>query len=90
MARPMTTTKLTVGQVRDQFSDALNQVAYRGDRIIIERRGKDVAAVVPIEDLELLQLLEDRVDLESARIALAEVEAEGTVSWDEMKGELGL
>lgn len=86
----MSVTKLTVGQVRDQFSDTLNQVAYRGDRIIIERRGKDVAAVVPIEDLELLQLLEDRIDLESARTALSEVEAEGTVSWDEMKEELGL
>jgi prevent-host-death family protein len=86
----MSVTKLTVGQVRDQFSDTLNQVAYRGDRIIIERRGKDVAAVVPIEDLELLQLLEDRIDLESARTALSEVEAEGTVSWDELKEELGL
>lgn len=86
----MSVTKLTVGQVRDQFSDTLNQVAYRGDRIIIERRGKDVAAVVPIEDLELLQLLEDRIDLEAARNALAEVAADGTVSWDEMKEELGL
>lgn len=86
----MHVTKLTVGQVRDQFSDALNQVAYRGDRIIIERRGKDVAAVVPIEDLELLQMLEDRIDLESARKALAEVAAEDSVSWDEMKEELGL
>lgn len=86
----MPATKLTVGQVRDQFADALNQVAYRGDRIIIERRGKDIAAVVPIEDLELLELLEDRLDLEKARTALKEAESEGTIPWEQVKAELGL
>ena len=61
---------LPVGKVRDQFAEALNQVAYRGERIWIERRGKDVAAPVPIEDVELLEALEDRIDLEDARAAL--------------------
>lgn len=86
----MQATRLTVGQVRDQFADALNQVAYRGDRIIIERRGKDIAAVVPMEDLELLEAFEDRIDLEKARAVLLEVETEGTIPFEQVKRELGL
>ncbi|HTE18626.1 MAG TPA: type II toxin-antitoxin system prevent-host-death family antitoxin, partial [Armatimonadota bacterium] len=61
---------LSVGALRDQIADTLNRVAYTGARIVIERRGKNIAAVVPIEDLELLQALETRVDLETARAAL--------------------
>jgi prevent-host-death family protein len=86
----MRSTRLQVGQVRDEFADTLNRVAYRGERIIIERRGRDVAAVVPIDDLELLRALEDRIDLEAARTALAEVDQEGAVSWEELKTELRL
>lgn len=45
-------------------------------RTILSRRGKDVAAVVPIEDLRLLEHLAqeemDRIDLAQARAALAE------------------
>jgi prevent-host-death family protein len=82
--------RLSVGGARDQLADALNRVAYRGERIIIERRGKSLAAVVPMEDLELLQALEDRIDLEEAREALAEAEREGTVPWEQVKAELGL
>ena len=39
------------------------RVAYKGERIVLERHGKDVAALVSVEDLELLEELEDRTDL---------------------------
>jgi prevent-host-death family protein len=86
----MYAAKLTVRQVRDQLDDVLNRVAYRGDRVIIKQRGKRVAAVVPIEDLELLEALEDPADLEKARDALKAAESEDTVSWGSVKAELGL
>lgn len=82
--------RISVGQVRDRFSETLNQVAYQGARVVIERHGKDVAALVSVEDLELLQSLEDRIDLEAARAALKEAETEGTVPWEKVKQELGL
>jgi prevent-host-death family protein len=45
-------------------------------RTILSRRGKDVAAVVPIEDLHRLEHLAqeemDRIDLAQARAALTE------------------
>jgi antitoxin (DNA-binding transcriptional repressor) of toxin-antitoxin stability system len=58
-----------------------------GERILLERRGKVVAALVPAADVELLERLEDRLDLEEAR-ALADVEKHGTVSWEKVKAEL--
>ena len=42
-------------------------------------------AIVPIEDVELLQELEDRFDLEAAEAAIAEAEEKGTISWEQMQ-----
>jgi antitoxin Phd len=80
-------TRLTASAVREDFSETLNRVAYKGERIVLERRGKDVAALVPVEDLELLEKLEDHMDLEAARKALEEP---GNVSLEELKTELGI
>jgi hypothetical protein len=43
-----------------------------------------------MEDLRFLEDLEDRVDLEDARTALAESEKEGTIPWEKVKKDLGL
>jgi len=53
----------------------------------LERHGKSVAALVSIEDLEVLRALKDRVDLASARRALEEP---GRRSWNKVKADLGL
>ncbi|MBT3343849.1 MAG: type II toxin-antitoxin system Phd/YefM family antitoxin [Gemmatimonadetes bacterium] len=79
--------KLTTSALRQELGDALNRVAYTGERIILEKRGKEVAALVPMEDLALLRQLEDHVDLDAARKALTETDS---VSWDEVKKQLGL
>ena len=78
---------LPTSKVRGNFSDILNRVAYPGERIILRRRGKDLAAVVPMEDFTLLDELEDRVDLDAARKALKE---KGTLPWEKLKKQLGL
>jgi prevent-host-death family protein len=59
-------------QARNTFAEMVNRVRYGSDRVVILRRGKPVAAVVPVEDLRLLELLEDRLDIEAARRALAD------------------
>jgi prevent-host-death family protein len=81
---------LNTTDARDNLAEVLNRVAYAKDRVRITRRGRDIAAVVPIEDLELIERLEDEVDLREARKALAEAEKEGTIPWDQVKKELGL
>ena len=85
-------TKLASGKVRQDFSDTINRVAYGGERIVLHRRGKDIAAVIPIDDLTLLEELEDRLDVEDAERILAESKAkrEKPIPWEKAKKKLGL
>lgn len=83
-------TRVSAGQVRKELSSTLNRVAYARERLILHRRGKDVAALVPMEDLALLEALEDRLDLDDARAALMEAKKKGTIRWEKIKAELGL
>jgi prevent-host-death family protein len=77
-----------VAEIRNQMADALNRVAYQGERIVLERHGKGVAAIVSMEDLALLEELEDRRDLEEARKSLGEKGK--NVPLAEVKRRLGL
>ena len=79
--------RLDATKARAGFSELTNQVAYGKERVVIVRKGKRLVAVVPIEDLELLEAIEDRTDLDSARAALKEP---GTKSWERFKKERGL
>ena len=48
-----------------------------------------MAALVPVEDLELIRELEDRIDLQDARKALADAKGK-FIPWETVKRELGL
>ncbi len=80
-------TKLAATTLRSAFADTINRVAYQGERIALERHGKTVAALVSVEDLELLEALENRTDLAAARKALKEP---GRRRWEKVKADLGL
>ena len=80
-------TKRSVNDLRSDLAEILNRVAYEGERVVVERRGKGVAALVPVEDLELLLALEDRIDLAAARKAL---KVPGRIPWEKVKKDLGL
>jgi prevent-host-death family protein len=84
--------EMGVAEIRNNMADALNRVAYQGERIVLERRGKGVAALVSMDDLALLEALEDREDVKAARKVLAEMKrkAEQPVSLEAVKRELGL
>ena len=69
---PIRASCLAATQARGDFADVLNRVACTGERVALHRRGKEVAALVPMEDPLLLEMLEDRMDLEEARRVLKE------------------
>ncbi|MEI8014232.1 MAG: type II toxin-antitoxin system Phd/YefM family antitoxin [Nitrospira sp.] len=75
---------------REGFADAINRAAFGNERVLLRRRGRAVAAVIPIEDLRLLEALEDRVDLVDARAALAQANKKGAQSFDAILKDLGL
>jgi prevent-host-death family protein len=81
---------VSVSEARETFADLVNRAAYRQERILIARRGKAVAAIVPIEDVKALERFEDEMDLQLAREALANPENAVTYSLDEVEAELGL
>jgi prevent-host-death family protein len=78
---------MTVSTVkaREQFSDVVNRAAYGKERIILTRRGKKLVAVVPIEDIALLERLEDEKDIADARKATKQ---KGGVPWEVVKKRL--
>jgi prevent-host-death family protein len=63
---------LDATKARDEFADTINRAAYGKERVILTRRGRELAAVVPIEDVRLLEELEGRLDIQEARATLAE------------------
>ena len=77
-------------EIREHFSEYIHRAAYGKERHVVTRNRKRMAAIVPIEDLELLTALEDVIDLDEARKALAEAKEKGTVSWERVKADLGL
>ncbi len=84
--------QIGVAEIRNNFADALNRVAYGGERVVLERRGKGVAALVSMEDLALLEAMEEREDVRAAKRALAEMKRKGQkpIPWEKVKAELGL
>ncbi len=83
-------TNMPTVKARDQLAEIINRVAYGKERIALTRRGKAVVAIVRIEDVELLEQMENRLDLEEARAALAEAKEKGTVPWETIKADRGL
>ena len=80
---------LDLTQARARLTESVNRVSYRGERIVIQKHGRPVAALVPVEDLALIREIEDRIDLEDARKALAEAKGK-FIPWETVKRKLGL
>ena len=85
-------TRLPVSKACEDFSATLSRVTEKGERIVLHRGGKNIAALIPVEDLTFLEELEDRLDAEEFRAAKEEWEREGrkTIPWEKVKADLGL
>jgi prevent-host-death family protein len=81
-------TELPVTEARDHLADVVNRVAYSGEGIILTRRGRRLAAIVPVAVLDALEAAEDRIDIEAAEESYAE--AGEDITLDQMREELHL
>jgi prevent-host-death family protein len=92
----MSAVKMEATKVRRHFAEEMSKVAFGKQRLVIERNGKPLVAVVPMEEFVLLEeyieQLEDRLDLEAYKHAKAEMlrTGEKPVSWQQFKREHGL
>lgn len=81
-------TDISTAEARNDFADLINRASFGKERFVLTRRGKRLAAILPVEDLELLEELEDQLDVAAAKTALAE--SEERVSYQDLRRELGL
>jgi prevent-host-death family protein len=50
---------MSTAEARGRFAEVINRVAFGKDRVLLTRRNRPLAAVVPLEDVELLEELEE-------------------------------
>ena len=81
---------LPVSVARSRLDEIVDDVRVEHEPVFLTRRGRRVAAVIDVEDLErLTQAAEDLADIEAADAARAEIAEYGTIPWDEVKVSLG-
>jgi len=68
---------LNVVQARKTFSELMARVAYRGQRVVVERKGRPMMALVSIEDLRRLEALDEDAGSVRARREAALAAATG-------------
>lgn len=85
----MTTTSINTADAKEDFTDLINRVAHNKERVILTRRDKEIAAIIPIEDLKILEQNQNKDHLAEATEALKEARAKGTLTLEELKEEIG-
>lgn len=82
---------LPVSVARSRLDEIVDDVRARHKPVFLTRRGRRVAAVIDVEDLErLTQAAEELADMEVADAARAEIAKHATIPWEEVKADLGL
>jgi prevent-host-death family protein len=77
-------------EAREHFTDLVNAAAFQSRRVILNRSGRQMCAIIPIEDLHLLEKLEDSLDLREALEAIEDNKGEETISLEQVKEDLGI
>jgi len=88
-AREADMPKMATSEARDKFTELINRAAYQGERTVIRRRGKGMAAIIPMEDFDLLEKVEDLIDRDLLKKARVEVRKKGTIPWEKVKADAG-
>jgi prevent-host-death family protein len=85
------THAVPASQARDKLSDLINRASFGYERVILTRRGKPVAAIVPIEDVQWMQDVEDEDDRQAIKEAKEEM-ARGAkpIPLDDVLKEFGI
>ncbi|HUF13266.1 MAG TPA: type II toxin-antitoxin system Phd/YefM family antitoxin [Longimicrobiales bacterium] len=58
---------LTTVEARENFAELIDRAATSGERIVITRHGEPMAALVSLDDLELIEELERRLEQKARR-----------------------
>jgi len=81
---------ISTADARRQLAELLNRSAYGKERFVVTRHGKELVAIVPKEEIDLLDRLRRALRDRKLRAALEQAAGEDLTSWEELKRELGL
>ena len=76
--------KLSISNARGHLAELVEQVAYGKESVEITRRGKVLAVLVPPEDRELIERLEEEMDQKAVENALKDAKKHGTVPMEKV------
>ncbi|SMN16024.1 RelB/StbD replicon stabilization protein (antitoxin to RelE/StbE) [uncultured Candidatus Thioglobus sp.] len=79
---------ISTADARKYFAEIINQVSYGQEQVLLTRRGKEVAAIVSVEELRLLQRIENKMDIIDAQKSLEE--SGDNISAEDTWKQLGL
>lgn len=83
----MTITLVNTVDAKEQFTDLVNRVVHSKERVILTRRGKEIAVIISIDDFKFLQDSQDKYDLRDAINALKEARQTGMIDLEQFKLE---
>lgn len=81
---------VSTADARKNLAELVNRVAYGKERVVLTRHGKQLCALVPIEDLSFLDRIRDAATRNDVADAMTEQAGGGSVAWSDLKEELGL
>jgi antitoxin (DNA-binding transcriptional repressor) of toxin-antitoxin stability system len=75
---------ITSTAARRSWSAMMARVEHRGQRFAIVRNGQLVAALIPYEEVAILGQIEDEIDFQEAREAIAAERGSARLQWSEV------
>jgi prevent-host-death family protein len=84
------TESMSIDELRGQLDAVIDRVVHDWERVVLTRRGEQLVAIIPAEELRWIEAFEDRRDAELAAEASAEAQGQPTISLKELAKELGL
>jgi antitoxin (DNA-binding transcriptional repressor) of toxin-antitoxin stability system len=82
--------KISVSNARKDFSNIVNKVCYGGERIILQRQGKDCVAIVPMTDIKTIEFVEDHIDISEAQQVKMEEKQKDIEVFEDLLDDLGM
>ena len=80
--------KVTTADARKNMAELLNRAAYGKERFVVTRHGKGLVAIVPLEEVTLLDRLRSLISKKDLEAALAAMNESRTHQWDDVRKDL--
>ncbi len=81
-------TIVSATEARANFQSLISRAEYKGERILIQRHGKPVVAIIGLDDLKRLEALDDAID--SAQLRQAVEQNDGFTTLEDINAARGV